>query len=142
MNEILLTVGIPVYNVREDYLRACLDSVIKESSPRLEIIIVDDGSSDNSAHICQEYAKRDERIRFIGLVANRGVSFARNMMIDKAKGKWLLFLDADDILCNGFFEAVLKNNKMDADVMYYNYKIIGENDFPKVNSEYCLPIER
>ncbi len=139
MNKIL-TVGIPVYNVEEEYLRACLDSVIKEKSQQLEIIIVDDASTNNSADICRKYAEKDARIIFIGLETNRGVSFARNTIIDNASGKWMCFLDADDLLCEGFYETVKKNDNLNADVIYYNYMTVKGADVPVIKNAYVRPV--
>lgn len=136
----ILTVGIPVYNVEEAYLKACLDSVVKEKAHQLEIIIVDDGSGNNSADICRAYAQKDERIIFIGLETNHGVSFARNTIIDAASGKWMCFLDADDLLCDGFYETVIKNENLDADVIYYNYKTVKGTNVPVIKNTYVRPV--
>ncbi len=136
----ILTVGIPVYNVEEEYLKACLDSVVKEKAHQLEIIIVDDGSENNSADICKAYAEKDERIIFIGLEVNRGVSFARNTIIEQASGKWMCFLDADDLLCDGFYETVMKNENLNADVIYYNYKTVKGNETPVIKNAYVRPV--
>ena len=92
----LLTIIIPVYNV-ESYLPSCLDSVLNQTYKDLEIIMVDDGSTDASGKICDAYEERDTRIRVIHQ-SNRGVSVARNTGIKEARGEYLYFLDSDDEL--------------------------------------------
>lgn len=92
----LLTIIIPVYNV-EAYLPACLDSVINQTYNDLEIVVVDDGSTDGSGKICDAYAEHDTRIRVIHQ-SNSGVSAARNKGINDARGEYIYFLDGDDVL--------------------------------------------
>jgi len=92
----MFSIIIPVYNV-EHYLRACLDSVLNQSFADWEAVCVNDGSTDGSAAILEEYAIRDSRIRII-TQANGGLSAARNAGIKEAKGDYLLFLDSDDWL--------------------------------------------
>lgn len=111
----ILSIIIPVYNV-EKYLRRCLDSVMSQSFRDYELLLVDDGSSDSSGAICDEYAVRDERIRVFHKT-NGGVSSARNVGLEHAKGEWIYFVDADDeVLADGIssmlgaasgYEAVL-----------------------------------
>lgn len=90
----LVTVIIPVYNV-EEYLRQCLDSVLAQTYKNLEVILVDDGSTDSSIKICQEYCDRDERFKLYKK-ENGGASSARNLGLEKASGDYLFFLDSDD----------------------------------------------
>lgn len=92
--ENLVSVIIPVYNV-EKYLPKCLDTVINQTYKNLEIILVDDGSPDNSGKICDEYAGKDSRIKVIHK-ENGGLSDARNAGIEVAKGKYITFIDSDD----------------------------------------------
>lgn len=94
--EPLISVIIPVYNV-EQYITECVDSVIKQKYRNLEIILVDDGSTDNSGTICDRISNLDERIKVIHK-ANGGLSDARNSGMKIANGKYLLFLDSDDYL--------------------------------------------
>lgn len=89
-----VSVIIPVYNV-EAYLRQCLDSVVNQTLKEIEIICIDDGSTDGSAAILQEYAAKDERIKILTQV-NSGAGAARNVGLAQASGVWLSFLDADD----------------------------------------------
>lgn len=92
----IITVVVPVYNA-EKYLKRCIDSIISQTYVNLDIILVNDGSTDRSGNICDEYAKTDLRIRVIHK-KNEGVSVARNTGINLAKGKYLVFVDSDDYL--------------------------------------------
>lgn len=105
MEDILVTIVLPVYNVGK-YLKKCLDSVLKQSYRNLEIILVDDGSTDDSPKICDEYAQKDSRIKVIHK-NNEGVSTARNVGIKAAKGKFVCFADSDDILQEDYVEYLL-----------------------------------
>lgn len=92
----LVSIIIPIYNV-EDYLDRCISSVTAQSYTNLEIILVNDGSSDNSGAICEKWAENDPRIRVLHW-ANGGVSAARNAGLSAAKGSWIIQLDSDDYL--------------------------------------------
>lgn len=94
MNSPLVTVVIPIYNV-EKQLSRCIDSVLNQTYKNLEIILVDDGSPDNCPQICDEYAKKDDRIIVIHKV-NQGLGMARNTGIELATGKYICFFDSDD----------------------------------------------
>ena len=102
---IYLSIIIPVYQV-EPYLRACLDSLLKSSLNIWEAILINDGSPDNCPGICDEYALRDSRVTVIHQ-KNRGVSAARNAGLEVAKGEWVWFVDADDIVDISPIENVL-----------------------------------
>lgn len=101
----LISVIVPVYNV-ERYLAKCIDSIIGLTYKNLEIIIIDDGSPDNSGNIADEYSQIDERIRVIH-TKNRGVSAARNLGIEESKGEYIAFVDSDDCLMPDFVEYML-----------------------------------
>lgn len=92
----MLSVIVPVYNV-EDYLPSCLDSILNQSYRNLDVVLIDDGSTDRGGNICDRYAERDSRVRTFH-VSNGGVSAARNLGISYAKGEWLTFVDADDLI--------------------------------------------
>lgn len=100
----LISVIIPVYNVK-DYLQACIDSVRSQTYTNLEIILVDDGSTDESGAMCDRYATEDGRVRVIHKT-NGGQSSARNMGIDAASGKWLTFVDSDDLIAPDMVESL------------------------------------
>ncbi len=90
----LISVLIPVFNT-EQYLCQCLESVVRQTYTNIEIILIDDGSTDNSGSICDSYAKQDARIRVIH-TGNRGIATARNHGLELAKGSYIVFLDSDD----------------------------------------------
>lgn len=96
MSEVEISVVIPVYNV-EKYLEECLDSVINQSFKNIEIICINDGSTDNSLNILNKYSKLDERIIIINQ-DNKGLGATRNVGIEKAVGKYIFFLDSDDYI--------------------------------------------
>ena len=101
----LISVIVPVYKV-EAYLRRCVDSVIHQTYPHLEILLVDDGSPDGCGRICDEYAQTDSRVRVIHK-ENGGLSSARNAGIDAAAGEYLAFLDGDDWLEPDAYEQMV-----------------------------------
>jgi glycosyltransferase involved in cell wall biosynthesis len=103
-NRPLISVIVPVYNV-ENYLRACVDSIIAQTYDNLEIILVDDGSPDNCPAICDEYAEKDRRIKVIHK-ENGGVSSARNYGIDASKGLYITFIDSDDTVAKNWIEGL------------------------------------
>ena len=102
----LISIIVPVYNV-EKYLKKCVESIINQTYKNIEIILVDDGSSDKSGDICDEYKKLDNRIR-VYHKENGGLSDARNYGIDKAKGKYIGFIDSDDYIKNDMYEVLYK----------------------------------
>ena len=104
-----ISVLIPVYNT-EKYLRECVDSTISQTYSQLEIILVDDGSADNSGKICDEYAQNDKRVKVIHK-PNGGLSSARNVGIDKATGEYIAFVDSDDYLKKDYVEKLLETIK-------------------------------
>ncbi len=95
-NNIKFSIVVPIYNV-EKYLSKCLDSLVNQTYSNIEIICVNDGSTDSSLQILEEYARKDERIKIINQ-ENQGVSAARNNGIDNATGDYFLFVDPDDLL--------------------------------------------
>ena len=105
MNLGTVSVIIPIYNA-EKYLDECLNSVVQQDYKNLEIICINDGSSDNSGEIIAKYTKKDSRIVSIKQ-SNQGVSFTKNQGIDKCKGEYLVFIDADDIVSSSFVSTLL-----------------------------------
>ena len=93
-----ISVIIPVYNV-DEFLSECLESVINQTYNNIEIILIDDGSTDESGKICDKYGAKDKRIKVIHQ-ENMGVSSTRNRGIDLSSGEYLTFVDSDDILDN------------------------------------------
>ncbi|SFS97757.1 glycosyltransferase family 2 protein [Sphingobacterium wenxiniae] len=114
----LISVIIPIYNV-EAYLRECLDAVINQSYTNLEIILINDGSTDSSSLICEEYAKVDHRIVIINQ-ENAGPSAARNSGLEKSTGAYIAFIDSDDAVHSDLF-TVLYNKIEHADIAVCDY---------------------
>ena len=116
-----LSVIIPVYN-SENYIDRCISSIMNQSYPDLEIIIVDDGSTDKSLEICKKYAEVDSRITCIHQ-DNYGVSAARNNGLDHATGEYVTFVDSDDYIDEDMYESMLKvANEYKADVVLCDCK--------------------
>lgn len=117
----LVTIIIPVYNV-EKYLEECIDSVINQTYKNIEVILINDGSTDNSLEICNDYSLKDTRIKVLHQ-ENKGLSYTRNIGVKYAKGDYLLFLDSDDKLYNDSvlkkFTNIVKENE--SDLIYGSY---------------------
>lgn len=127
----LISVIVPVYNV-ERYLRRCVDSILGQTWSELELILVDDESPDNSGAICDEYAKKDKRVRVIHK-ANGGVSSARNAGIDDASGEWICFIDSDDIIDPTYLDDFeLLTTK--ADLYLQGYKKVYNGEVKEIHS--------
>lgn len=105
MESKLLSVIVPVYNA-ERYLVRCVDSILAQTFTDFELILVDDGSSDGSGALCDEYARHDARVRVIHQ-ANAGPGAARNAGLDAARGEWIGFVDSDDWIDDNHFESLL-----------------------------------
>ena len=115
MDKELISVVIPVYNVAK-YLGKCLDSVQRQTYKKLEIILVDDGSTDNSGEICEKYGETDARVRVFHK-KNGGLSDARNFGISKAKGRYITFIDSDDYVMPNYVKNLFDLiSKYDADI--------------------------
>lgn len=97
-----ISVIVPVYNT-EKYLHRCIDSILAQTFTDFELLLIDDGSKDNSGTICDEYAAKDSRVRVFHK-ENGGVSSARNLGLDNAKGEWISFVDSDDYTDSYFLE--------------------------------------
>jgi len=122
-----VSIIIPVYNTQK-YLKRCINSIIDQTYSNLEIILVNDGSTDNSLEICKEYEKIDERV-FIISGENHGVSHARNMGIRKAKGEYLYFADSDDYLETDAIEKMIQGfEKADCELIIAGYNEIENKE--------------
>lgn len=99
-----ISIIVPVYKV-EQYLPKCIDSILAQTYHNWELLLIDDGSPDNSGRICDEYAQKEERIRVFHK-ENGGVSSARNLGVDNAIGEWITFIDSDDYIQPGFLEGL------------------------------------
>ncbi len=137
----LISVVIPVYNVKK-YLNKCVDSVISQTYSNIEIILVDDGSNDGCAEICDNYKMLDNRIIVIHK-ENGGLSDARNVGIDICKGKYITFIDSDDYVeCNYIEYLYIIISENNADLSICEYKYISENNkvLNKFNNDECIKI--
>lgn len=122
----MISVVIPVYNT-ENYLEECLNSVVEQTYKNLDIILIDDGSTDKSGEICDIYAKKDNRIR-VYHIENSGQSVARNSGIKIANGKFISFIDSDDWIDKEFYEKMISHlEKYDADIAVCGRKLIYPN---------------
>lgn len=122
----LISVIVPIYNV-ERYVERCITSIICQTYNNLEIILINDGSTDNSLKICQKYAEIDGRIIIIDQ-ENAGVSAARNAGLTIARGQWIGFVDSDDYIEPDFYECLIKKTfETDADVICCGVKTISES---------------
>ncbi len=122
-----ISVIIPVYNA-EKYLRSCIDSVLAQTYKDFELLLIDDGSKDSSGVICDEYAAQDARVRVFHK-ENGGVSSARNLGLDNAQGKYLMFLDSDDFwLQDDVLEVLVgKAEENDLDIIRGEYSAMHED---------------
>lgn len=129
----IVSVIVPVYNV-EDCLSRCLDSILNQSNQNFELLLIDDGSTDSSGKICDEYAKKDDRIRVFHK-ENNGVSSARNVGLDKARGTWVAFVDSDDEISKEYLS--INDDSKNADIIQKSYIIVEDDS----NKEYSVNIE-
>ena len=106
MNNILVSIILPIYNV-EKYLNRCMDSLLNQTLKDIEIIMVDDGSPDNCPQMCDEYAKKDNRVKVVHK-ENGGLGYARNSGLDVATGEYVAFVDSDDYVDLGMYEKLYK----------------------------------
>ena len=119
MGKELISIIIPVYNV-EHYLDKCLESVINQTYKNIEIILINDGSTDDSLSILEKYKKVDKRVKVINK-KNGGVSSARNAGLDICKGKYITFIDSDDYVDTDYVEILYKKaKKYDVDIVFSN----------------------
>lgn len=124
----LISIIVPIYNV-EQYLDDCLVSILNQTYKNLEIILIDDGSTDNSCKICDKYAEKDSRIIVIHK-ENGGVSSARNAGLQISKGVYIGFVDPDDWITRDMYEVLYNNiKKYNANVSVCKYKIQKERNF-------------
>lgn len=122
----MISIVVPVYNA-EKYLKKCIESILCQTYPAWEMILVDNGSDDDSFKICQEYARKEERISLLHQYQNKGVSAARNLGMEKANGNYVTFLDADDWVAQDYLEQLIKAAKdTRADMLVCQYQKVYE----------------
>lgn len=124
MNTPKISVIVPVYNV-EQYLPRCIESILAQTFTDFELLLIDDGSPDNSGRICDEYAERDSRIRVFHK-KNGGVSSARNVGLDNAQGEWIYFSDADDVIKKEGLQLLFDGVKEGVEFVMAGYEIYDE----------------
>lgn len=128
-----VSIIVPVYNV-EEYLSKCLDSIINQSYKNLEIICVDDGSTDKSGVICDEYAKKDSRIK-VYHKTNEGVSSARNLALSASTGDYIGFVDSDDWIEPTMYETLVNAiESKQADIAVCSFSKVYNNKIDKIQN--------
>ena len=121
-----ISIVIPIYNA-EDHLQRCVDSVLNQTEKNIEIILVDDGSKDNSIEICKNYLNQDKRVQLIHQ-ENSGVSAARNRGIEQACGEYIGFIDSDDWIEPNMYECLLREaNQASADIVICDARTVYED---------------
>ena len=125
----LISVIVPVYNT-EKYLDECIQSILNQSFTDFELLLIDDGSTDRSGAICDQYAAKDERVRVFH-TENGGVSSARNVGLDEAKGEWIAFVDSDDWVKSLFLENFIRYVD-DVDIIISYSEIETKNGIHKI----------
>ena len=127
MKHELISIIVPIYNT-EKYLRQCLDSIINQTYTNFEVLLVNDGSTDSSGMICQEYLENDSRFRYFEK-ENGGVSSARNLGLERSGGAYITFIDSDDWVESNHLEALLKGIKENnADIAVSKHKSFNTED--------------
>ena len=135
MRETQVSIIIPVYNV-ENYLRSCLDSVLSQTYKDFEVLMVNDGSTDGSGVICQDFVERDSRFHYFEK-ENGGLSDARNYGLDRAKGHYITFLDSDDFLFEDYLENLYYASRLsDSDITIGGYCRFGDSNFYFYNDHF------
>ena len=126
----MISVIVPVYNI-EKYIEKCIQSVLAQTYPDFELLLINDGSTDTSGTICQKWAEKDMRIRLINK-KNGGVSTARNLAIDCAKGEFFFFLDGDDWLHPECLEKMIKRMTPEVDLVISQWEEPEDDGFDSV----------
>lgn len=141
--EDLVSVIVPVYNV-EKYLKSSLESILNQTYKKLDIILVNDGSTDNSKSICEEYVQKDSRVRLINK-ENGGNGDARNVGLQQVKGEWIVWVDSDDMIHKRQIEILLSVAKdNNADIVVGDYITIEDDELPQdsdIDEEYVKSCE-
>ncbi len=120
-----ISIIIPVYNT-EQYLHACLDSILSQSFADYEVLLIDDGSTDGSGSICDAYAQRDSRV-LVFHKENGGVSSARNLGLDNARGEWVYFVDSDDEILSEGLQTMVDCISEDVDIVLAGFEQYDED---------------
>ena len=121
MSDSLISVIVPVYN-SEQTLNRCIDSILGQTYRNFELFLINDGSKDRSGEICDEYARKDSRVKVFHK-ENGGVSSARNVGLDNASGEWITFVDSDDRIGQNFLKNLVLYST-NVDLVYVNQVIL------------------
>ena len=123
---IKLTIGTAIYNVGEKLLREHTEGLLVQLTDEVELLLIDDASTDNCGDICKEYAKKNPHIRYIDMGKNQGLSSVRNRTIEEANGKWIFFVDGDDLVSDHSVEAALSFYDADYEVIIHDRRIFTD----------------
>lgn len=132
----MISIIVPVYNA-EKTLRQCVESILNQEFKNFELLLIDDGSKDNSPAICDYYSEKDERVKVFHK-PNGGVSSARNLGLDNARGEWIAFVDSDDHISEGYFEDIDGRKE---DIVFLGYKTLYRNVVIKdicISEKHCF----
>ena len=111
----MISVIVPVYNA-EEYLEECLESIKNQTYTNIEVILVNDGSSDGSKEICEQYCEKDNRFKLVNQ-ENQGQSVARNLGVAESVGEFIMFVDSDDVINKNVLEVLLPYMKTEVDIV-------------------------
>ncbi len=142
MNHPKVSVIVPIYNA-EQYLRECLNSVISQTFTDIEILCIDDGSTDGSRDILQKYAEKDSRIRLINKAVNEGLLLARKTAVKEATGQYTIFLDSDDSFSQPDSIKTMMNliKQENTDILQFSVEVSGNTpDTDKIKKENWLKV--
>ena len=146
-NNPLVSIVVPIYN-SEKYLNQCIESIVNQTYKKIEILLIDDGSTDNSYYVCEKWQKSDNRIKLIRK-ENEGLSVTRNLGTSKSSGDYVLYIDSDDWVSPALVETVVNAaTKKKADMVVFRFVMVNEDGNQKkmksepfeklLTSEECL----
>ena len=135
----MISVIVPVYNV-ETYLEECLDSIQNQSYTDLEVILVNDGSTDRSKAICERYCQTDKRFRLMNQT-NQGLSAARNKGVEISTGEYIVFVDSDDVIKTNYLEKLMHYMREDVDIVESQFTVSNEEFLAKSFKEPSILFE-
>ena len=122
---VFLSIIVPVFNT-EQYIPRCIGSILSQSFTDFELLLIDDGSTDGSGDICDEYAEKDNRVHVFHK-ENGGVSSVRNLGLDEAKGEWACFVDSDDELLPNGLQIMVDGISEEVDLVMAGYETFDDN---------------
>jgi glycosyltransferase involved in cell wall biosynthesis len=126
MKKVLISVIVPIYNV-EQYLVECIDSILAQTLIDFELLLINDASKDESLNICYQYAKKDKRIIVFNIEINVGVTVARNIGIENSSGKYIVFIDSDDLVLKNHLESLYYSSNIPPGTLVHAPHLISRN---------------